>query len=368
MLVKKQLLVSFQYGWDSRITGCVPPTDPLARQSIVLNQLRLFSLKPFHQRSPAHLIGLPCQMQNLLWRLPISAPRSLDRLARNGTTSLWHRHPEVSGHASIVGEKKLTLTNTHMEFLNHPFLMLYTFERLDGKKSQPWKADKYPIQHSRTSKVRQLHQTLQLSTLWGFFLGRLLPRSEADTVTKRGSDLDLISVYHIGSQLFNIIISMARDYVQAPKNSAFMRCPSPKPRVESRESSITVTFLQFNGQNIRIIFRLRVKRKVHNPNFANKHVSHSPSSSSFSPCKYHKKRGAPGFKTLSATSTVPWVVKASWRRISTSFRKREPRWSKKIMSKWPERRGKTSSKPSKAGKAVVKSLDWMSCHPRELVF
>ena len=88
MLVKKQLLGSFQYGWDSRITGCVTPTDPLARQSIVLNQLRLFSLKPFHQRSPAHLIGLPCQMQNLLWRLPISAPRSLDRLARNGTTSL----------------------------------------------------------------------------------------------------------------------------------------------------------------------------------------------------------------------------------------------------------------------------------------
>ena len=134
--------------------------------------------------------------------------------------------------------------------------------------------------------------------------------------------------------------------------------PSPEQELNSKKAqSQSLFFNSMMKYYLGPSSRLRAKLKVHNPNFAKKHVSHSPSSSSFSPCKYHKKRGAPGFKTLSATSTVPWVVKAaSWRRISTSFRKREPRWSKKIMSKWPERRGKTSSKPSKAGKVGVKSL------------
>lgn len=62
----------------------------------------------------------------------------------------------------------------------------------------------------------------------------------------------------------DIIISMARDYVNAPKTGTFMRCPSPKPRarVESKESSITVTVFQFNDEIlVRIIFPVKGKTK-----------------------------------------------------------------------------------------------------------
>ena len=96
---------------------------------------------------------------------------------------------------------------------------------------------------------------------------------------------------------------MARDYVNAPKKWNFHEMSIPqaqRARVEFKESSITVTV--FSNSMMKYYLgpssRLRAKLKVHNPNFAKKHVSHSPSSSSFSPCKYHKKTWCSRFQDV----------------------------------------------------------------------